>query len=193
MQNVTSGKALNNSRVLNERRALIEQVLALMHAAGIDVAIDADHEVERQLKFAAHLGQEPEDRLGGSSDELPVPGRGDEIRRQAKWRTPWRPGRRTARTDAAAPIAATRSVADFDAGGLGQALAHFRLVELKHEVVGAQARHVAMDVESFERIVEGVGEKNALEIGSLPDLLLPVRLAKSVGGFVEESSRNRRQ
>ena len=83
--------------------------------------------------------------------------------------------------------AKSQYVADFDAGCLGQPIAHSRLIESEDEVVGPQARHVAIDVEPFERIVERIRQKDAFEIRSLPNLLVPVRSLKGVGGFAEEN------
>ena len=47
--------------VLNQRNTTVEQIAPLMHPLGVHVAVDPDHQVERQLEFRAVLSQHPED------------------------------------------------------------------------------------------------------------------------------------
>ena len=50
--------------VLNQRDAAVVQILALIDAAAIDGAVDADHQIERQLELGAEFGERPEDEVG---------------------------------------------------------------------------------------------------------------------------------
>ena len=80
-----------------------------------------------------------------------------------KWCTPVPPERQTAQ-QAAQRGAKRQNVADFHARGFCEVPCIFWLVEMEDKVIGAQTRYVAIDVELLERIVEGIGEKNALRL-----------------------------
>src|SRR5262249_40459577 len=54
------GKGVEQLGVLDQRSALVEQILALVNALPVDAAVDADHQVEGELELAAVLGQQPE-------------------------------------------------------------------------------------------------------------------------------------
>src|SRR5439155_20275982 len=53
------GNSVEKRGVLNQGSPLVEQILPLMNAVLIDSAVDADHQVERQLEIAAALRQHP--------------------------------------------------------------------------------------------------------------------------------------
>ena len=65
------GEGVEQLGVLDQRGALVEQILPLVDAVLIDAAIDADHQVERQAELAAMLGEQPEDAVpAGASVRL---------------------------------------------------------------------------------------------------------------------------
>ena len=57
------------------------------------------------------------------------------------------------------------SIAHLDASRLRQPLPHLWLVQMKDQVIGAQAGHIAVGVEALQRIVEIVGQEDLLDIG----------------------------
>src|SRR5262245_58586951 len=149
--------------VLDQRGALVEQVLPLENALLVNPAVDADHQIERQLEVAAEFRQHPEDHPTGGSMRLcrtsNVVGTQEhlieEVRRtlvptispQGKWREVRRQrdgaGLRTlARImleQLADSLAQAPLVAGLDARRLRQPLFHLRLIELEDQVVRAQA------------------------------------------------------
>ena len=59
--------------------------------------------------------------------------------------------------------------------------------QVKHEVVGSQTGDVDAGVETLERIVEIVGQKDRLQLARSQHLSRPVRLAHSSAAVIVES------
>ena len=192
--------------VVVEAHAAIEQVAPAGDARGIDVANRTDHQIERQPKLRAELGQHPED---GAADLLMLVGTevqpvnrladrggrsprrcaaGGEVRRQADRAGPGARARRTARTAGRWPPAGLRNPERRRPTRPASRAIVLRLVQLQDQVVGPQARDVRRRVPAVQRVVELVGEEHGLQPAGLPDLAVPCR-AVALDGRLDRAAR----
>ena len=77
-------------------------------------------------------------------------------------------------------------VAGLDPGGRGQPALHIGFVQMKDQVVRAQAGNIAAGVEAFQRVVEVVRQEHFLEIRLVQHMLFPVRAGHELLGRVEK-------
>ena len=69
-------------------------------------------------------------------------------------------------------LAKGRGVADLQPRRLLQPLPYLGFIQMKDQVVGAQAGDVALVIEILQRVVEVVGKENLLDVRAAEDLLL---------------------
>src|SRR5439155_7167536 len=131
-------------------------------------AIDADHQIEGQLEITAALRQHPEDTLRERSGIL------GHCRWCDRQRTEIRRQGNGAGLGAVSSKVIEELLDRFSQGrkvsGILQGrnflktLQNLGLVEMENQIVGSQARHVSGRIESLERVVKIVGQKDLLEM-----------------------------
>ncbi len=195
---------MNSSPILNQRNSAVVQVVALVHPLGVDAAVDADHQVERQFEVGAAFRERPEHEVAqvglplgiGLCAQSPhgLQRRGGRRRGNLRRREVGRQRNRAGAGAVGDEMLEQRGDRSFQRGRvvhraarrLIQPGAYLALRQVEHQIVGAQAGDVHRRVEAGKRVVEVVGQKHSRQFAALQYLFGPVRPVHGHGGLIVE-------